>query len=114
LPGTAKQPLPLISYTDTSYFGRCLALLLGRAATSAALQLHYESDMAEVLKKLVIEGEGIAWLPKSAIVDELSRGTVVSAGPASWNLEVELRVYRDASNRSEFLDTLWQHLRTGA
>ena len=35
----------------------------------------------------------------------------VPAGPAAWNLDVELRVYRDVSNRSEFLDTLWQHLR---
>ena len=114
LPGTVKQPLPLISYTETSYFGRCLALLLERAAGAAALQLHYESDMAEVLKKLVMEGEGIAWLPKSAIADELARGALVPAGQSSWNLEVELRVYRDASNRSEFLDTLWQHLRASA
>ena len=113
LPGTVKQPLPLISYTETSYFGRCLALLLGRAATATSLQPHYESDMAEVLKKLVVEGEGVAWLPESSIVEELARGSLVPAGPRSWNLEVELRVYRDASNRSEFLDTLWQHLRTG-
>lgn len=114
LPGTAKQALPLISYTETSYFGRCLALLLGRAATPAAFVLHYESDMAEVLKKLVIEGEGVAWLPRSAIAEELAAGSLVPAGPSSWNLEVELRVYRDASNRSDFLDRLWQHLRASS
>ncbi|MGV2292505.1 LysR substrate-binding domain-containing protein [Trinickia sp. YCB016] len=111
LPGTAKQPLPHISYTETSYFGRCLALLLGRAATLPALLIHYESDMAEVLKKLVMEGEGVAWLPKSAIAAELDSGELVPAGPPVWNLDIELRVYRDASNRNEFLNTLWQHLR---
>ncbi|WP_175912205.1 MULTISPECIES: LysR substrate-binding domain-containing protein [unclassified Burkholderia] len=111
LPGTKQNPLPLISYTETSYFGRCLALLLGRAPDAPALQLHYESDMAEVLKKLVMEGEGVAWLPRSAIAAELAVGDLVPAGPAVWNLEIELRVYRDVSNRSEFLDTLWQHLR---
>jgi DNA-binding transcriptional LysR family regulator len=86
-------------------------LLPGRPAAPAVLQLHYESDMAEVLKKLVIEGEGVAWLPKSAIADELASGRLVPAGASSWNLEVELRVYRDAANRNEFLDSLWQHLR---
>lgn len=111
LPGTKQSPLPLISYTETSYFGRCLALLLARAPDTTALQLHYESDMAEVLKKLVMEGEGVAWLPRSAIAAELAAGELVPAGPAAWNLDVELRVYRDVSNRSEFLDTLWQHLR---
>ncbi len=114
LPGTKKQPLPLISYTNTSYFGRCLALLLASASDAPTLQLHYESDMAEVLKKLVAEGEGIAWLPKSAIAAELAAGDLVPAGGADWNLQIELRVYRDSSNRSEFLDALWHHLRAGA
>ncbi|RAS39208.1 LysR substrate-binding domain-containing protein [Paraburkholderia bryophila] len=111
LPGTANRPLPLISYTETSYFGRCLALLLGRASAAPVLQLHYESDMAEVLKKLVMEGEGVAWLPKSSIAAELESGELVPAGRAEWHLEVELRVYRDASNRSEFLEALWGHIR---
>lgn len=111
LPGTASRPLPLISYTETSYFGRCLALLLGQANATPALQLHYESDMAEVLKKLVMEGEGVAWLPRSSMESELESGELVPAGRAEWHLEVELRVYRDASNRSEFLETLWGHIR---
>ncbi|GAB3627606.1 LysR family transcriptional regulator [Pandoraea terrae] len=111
LPGTANRPLPLISYTETSYFGRCLALLLSRADTPPALQLHYESDMAEVLKKLVMEGEGLAWLPKSSVLDELESGELVAAGRPEWHFDVELRVYRDASNRSEFLEALWGHIR---
>lgn len=111
LPGTAERPLPLISYPEASYFGRCLALLLSRAEAAPAMRLHYEADMAEVLKKLVLEGEGIAWLPQSAMKTELDSGELVAAGRPIWNLQVELRVYRDASNRSEFLETLWRHLR---
>jgi len=114
LPGAVSRPLPLISYTETSYFGRCLALLLRRAKTQPLLRPHYESDMAEVLKKMVLEGEGIAWLPKSSIQTELKNGELVPAGGKEWNLEVELRVYRDASNRNEFLDTLWRYLRSSA
>jgi LysR family transcriptional regulator, hypochlorite-specific transcription factor HypT len=114
LPGLKKTPLPLISYSETSYFGRCQALLLKRQADAPSLRLHYESDMAEVLKKLVLEGEGIAWLPRSAIRKELDAGELLAAGPAVWNLQVELRAYRDANNRSDFLDTLWHHLRASA
>lgn len=114
LPGTVNRPLPFISYTETSYFGRCLALLLGQATAAPALQLHYESDMAEVLKKLVMEGEGVAWLPKSSVIAELESGELVPAGRSEWHLEVELRVYRDVSNRSEFLEKLWGHLRAAS
>ena len=114
LPGTPQRPLPLISYTDTSYFGRCQALLLKRAPSEYSLRLHYESDMAEGLKKLVLEEEGIAWLPKSTITKELADGELVPAGPTSWHLQVEVRAYRDSTNRSEFLDTFWDHLRAGS
>ncbi|WP_421375125.1 LysR substrate-binding domain-containing protein [Paraburkholderia sp. DD10] len=114
LPGTKQRPLPLISYTETSYFGRCQALLLKRTSDALSLRLHYESDMAEVLKKLVMEGEGVAWLPRSTIARELADGELVPAGPANWQLQIELRAYRDSTNRSEFLDTLWHHLGAGA
>lgn len=114
LPGTKQNPLPLISYSETSYFGRCQALLLKRQAQAPSLRLHYESDMAEVLKKWVLEGEGIAWLPRSTISKELDDGELVSAGPAAWSLQIELRAYRDANNRTEFLDTLWHHLRASS
>ena len=114
LPGTAGRPLPLISYTETSFFGRCLTLLLSRADAAPALQLHYESDMAEVLKKFVMEGDGLAWLPRSGVQEELDAGVLVPAGRSQWHLDVELRVYRDASNRSEFLENLWGHIRAAS
>ncbi|CAH2803240.1 MAG: Chromosome initiation inhibitor [uncultured Paraburkholderia sp.] len=44
LPGTRQQPLPLISYTETSYFGRCQALLFERASDVLSLRLHYENN----------------------------------------------------------------------
>ncbi|SAL70148.1 LysR family transcriptional regulator [Caballeronia arvi] len=114
LPGTTDRPMPFIAYMETSYFGRCFALLIEKTKASPALRLHYESDMAEVVKKLVLEGEGVAWLPKSSIVAELDANALVAAGPAEWQLALELRVYRDIANRSELLDTLWRHLRASS
>ncbi|WP_459573689.1 LysR substrate-binding domain-containing protein [Cupriavidus sp. 8B] len=112
LPGTPGHPLPLISYTSTSYFGRCLALLLSRADKQPVLRLDYESDMAEVLKKMLTAGEGIAWLPKSSIEAELASGALVPAGGPSWSIDLDLRVYRNQYNRNELLDALWRYLST--
>jgi DNA-binding transcriptional LysR family regulator len=111
LPGTARQPLPHISYAETTYFGRCVSVLLGRAG-APFLVPRYESDMADVLKRMALEGEGIAWLPKSLIDSELASGTLVPAGGATWSVELELRVYRDASNRDELIGRLWTHLKS--
>ena len=110
LPGVSDHPMPLIAYTETSYFGRCFALVMEQTKAAPALRVHYESDMAEVVKKLVLEGEGIAWLPRSSIAAELDAGVLVAAGRSEWQLALELRVYRDAGNRSELLEMLWGHL----
>ena len=107
---SASRALPLISYAETSYFGRCLAFLLRRAKVAPNLQRHYESDMAELLKKMAIAGEGIAWLPRSSVAEELARGELVPAGSSDWCLELELRVYRDATVRNPLVAALWDGL----
>ena len=104
------RALPMISYTETSYFGRCLAFLLKRMKVPPKLESHYESDMAELVKKMAVAGEGIAWLPRSAVAAELAEGQLVQAGIADCCLELELRVYRDASARHPLVATLWQGL----
>ncbi|MDB6101543.1 MAG: transcriptional regulator, LysR family [Gammaproteobacteria bacterium] len=112
LPGTARQPLPHIGYGETTYFGRCVAGLLGRPGSAPYLLPRYESDMADVLKRMVLEGEGIAWLPRSLIDSELAGGNLIAAGGAAWTIELALRVYRDALNRDELTGRLWTHLKS--
>jgi DNA-binding transcriptional LysR family regulator len=112
LPGTARQPLPYISYSESTYFGRCVSLLLGGAGHQPFLLPRFESDMADVLKRMALEGEGIAWLPKSLIEAELASGALLVAGGAAWTMELELRVYRDLSNREDLISRLWAHLKT--
>jgi len=110
LAGSGERELPLLAYADSSYFGRCFTLLMHRATARPKLQRHYESDMAELLKKMALAGEGIAWLPRSSVAEEISRGELAVAGAAPWCLEFELRVYRDATARNPLVSTLWQHL----
>jgi len=112
LPGTARQPLPHISYAETTYFGRCFARLLARGDRTPFLVPRYESDMADVLKRLALEGEGIAWLPQSLIASELATGVLLAAGGPEWAVELELNVYRDSLNRDDLTGRLWTHLQS--
>jgi LysR family transcriptional regulator, hypochlorite-specific transcription factor HypT len=104
--------VPHISYAETTYFARCLALLLARPESKPFLVPRYESDMADVLKRMVLEGEGIAWLPKSLIASELASGALVASGGAAWTVELGLHVYRDALNRDDLTGRVWTHLKS--
>jgi DNA-binding transcriptional LysR family regulator len=61
---------------------------------------------------MVLEGEGVAWLPRSLIETELTGGVLVAAGGVAWTTELELRVYRDVLNREDLVGRLWSHLKT--
>jgi DNA-binding transcriptional LysR family regulator len=58
----------------------------------------YETDMAEGLKAMALEGHGVAFLPHSAVKKDLRAKKLVSALPTnSQDLQItmEVRAYRE-------------------
>jgi DNA-binding transcriptional LysR family regulator len=57
-------------------------LILKQSSTAIHLDRVYETDMAEGLKVMALEGHGVAFLPYSAVKKELRARRLVSAVPA--------------------------------
>jgi DNA-binding transcriptional LysR family regulator len=98
MPGTAGQPLPYLGYAPGAYLGRVTDLILKQAGTAIHLDRVYETDMAEGLKVMALEGHGVAFLPHSAVRKELRSKKLVSAAPAGMKeleLTMEVRAYRE-------------------
>jgi LysR family transcriptional regulator, hypochlorite-specific transcription factor HypT len=98
LPGRAIQPLPYLGYAPGAYLGQVTDLILKQSGTAIHLDRVYETDMAEGLKVMALEGHGIAFLPHSAVKKELrSRRLVRAAPPGLEGLELtmEVRAYRE-------------------
>jgi len=116
LPGTRRAPLPFLSYTNNAYLGRMVELILSDTKTPLHLVPCYETDMAEGLKMMVLEGRGIAFLPESAVTRELKQKQLARAdgGSDDWEIEMEIRLYRErptAQKRGKpVVDTLWEFL----
>ncbi|MDC7698696.1 LysR substrate-binding domain-containing protein [Vogesella indigofera] len=110
LPGSSATPLPFLGYGPNAYFRRMTDLILERAPAVCALRQCFETDMAEGLKAMVLEGHGVAFLPHSAVQRELAAGQLCAAGSEQWTLPMEIRVYRDARRELPALDALWQQL----
>ncbi|MEI8325096.1 MAG: LysR substrate-binding domain-containing protein [Betaproteobacteria bacterium] len=98
LPGKAGQLLPYLGYAPGAYLGRMVDLILKQSATPIHLDRVYETDMAEGLKAMALEGHGVAFLPHSAVRKELRSKKLVSAAPKELlGLEttLDIRVYRE-------------------
>jgi DNA-binding transcriptional LysR family regulator len=98
LPGRAGQLLPYLGYAPGAYLGRLVDLLLKQSRTAIHLDRVYETDMAEGLKAMAMEGHGIAFLPLSAVKKELRAKKLVSAMNADTpelELKLDIRAYRE-------------------
>src|SRR3954471_19109951 len=97
LPGRSAHPLPYLGYAPGAYLGQVTELLLKQSGTAIHLDRVYETDMAEGLKVMALEGHGIAFLPHSAVRKELRSRTLGAAAPAGLPLELamDVRAYRE-------------------
>jgi DNA-binding transcriptional LysR family regulator len=98
LPGRPAHPLPYLGYAPGAYLGQVTDLLLKQAATAIHLDRVHETDMAEGLKVMALEGHGIAFLPQSAVRKELRDRRLVSAAPpelGALEITMEVRAYRE-------------------
>jgi LysR family transcriptional regulator, hypochlorite-specific transcription factor HypT len=120
LPGTAARPLPYLGYAPGAYLGGVTDGILKQSNVPIHLDRVYETDMAEGLKVMALEGHGIAFLPHSAVRKELQSGALLEArlpDGQTLTLTMEVRAYRarvgpkGSSKRSaqEFWDYLTSH-----
>jgi DNA-binding transcriptional LysR family regulator len=70
-PGSAKAPVPFLSYTSNAYLGRMVELMMADTKRPLHLMKHYETDMSESLKMMALEGHGVAFLPESSVLREV-------------------------------------------
>ena len=117
LPGSVGEPLPYLGYAPGAYLGRVTELILKQSGTTIHLERVYETDMAEGLKAMALEGHGVAFLPYSAVKKELRAHKLVSAAPPGvedLQMIMEVRAYREKPSRKEsakgLAQALWAYL----
>jgi len=116
LPGTPGAPVPFLSYAAGAYLGRLVELIAKLSPQPLELDPIYETDMAEGLKAMALEGHGLAFLPGSSVAQELKSGRLVRAGePGCCELAMEVRLYRErpemARHHKPGAQALWEYLR---
>jgi DNA-binding transcriptional LysR family regulator len=116
LPGTTNRPLPFLSYTSNAYLGRMVELIMADARKPLHLEKRYETDMAEGLKMMALEGHGVAFLPESAVTREVKQKQLARAdgGQPEWEVTMEIRLYRERPTQQRpgkpIVARLWDYL----
>jgi DNA-binding transcriptional LysR family regulator len=119
LPGSASAKLPFLSYGSGAYMARLVEHILKTAPQAPQLNPVYETDMAESLKAMALEGHGLAFLPASSVKKDVRARRLAAAGEAgAWELTMDVRIVRErpAPGRGAKASAvaLWEHLAQGA
>jgi DNA-binding transcriptional LysR family regulator len=115
LPGRAGAPVPFLGYASGAYMARLVEVILKQAGEPLHLEPIYETDMAEGLKAMALEGHGLAFLPHSSVRKELRAKRLVAAAPdGPLQLTMEVRIYRErpetARHVKPAVQALWKFL----
>ncbi|WP_201494267.1 LysR substrate-binding domain-containing protein [Rubrivivax sp. A210] len=115
LPGRPGVRVPFLSYASGAYMGRLVEVILKQAGEPLQLDAIYETDMAEGLKAMALEGHGLAFLPQSSVRKELKARRLVHAAPAGeLELTMEVRIYRERPESARHVkpgvQALWDFL----
>jgi len=96
LPSPHGMRVPFLSYASGAYLGRLVEVITKRAPQPLHLDPIYETDMAEGLKAMALEGHGLAFLPASSVKKELkSKRLMRASAPGEHELTMEVRIYRE-------------------
>jgi len=111
LPGTPEAPVPHLAFSAESGMGRIIA---AAEAPPAVLRPVFTSHLAIALKALALDGRGVAWSPLSLVAEDLlPGGALVRAGPSTWDIPIEIRLFRPVARMSPAAEAFWDVAQRG-
>jgi LysR family transcriptional regulator, hypochlorite-specific transcription factor HypT len=111
IPSRGNRPVRVLSYSPESGLGRILAACQSAALAVVGVETVLTSHLAATLMTMAREGHGVAWLPLTLAGNDLEAGKLVRAGSHTFDVPVDIRLFRSPDCRSDAADQLWEQLK---
>ena len=107
LVGRPADDVPVLQYTVESGLGRIVRAVVGRRLDTLPVSVAFTAHLASVLRTMVLDGRGIAWLPETLVEEDITAGRLVAAAASDWWIPLEIRLYRDRRPAASAAETFW-------
>jgi len=104
-----NKHFPLLTYSKNAY----LRNLVDHVIQTNNLDCHilYETDNAENLKQLVLQGVGVAWLPRITIMDELAENKLIELSTSQYVVNQSIYIYKSKLNNNPLTQFVFEHFK---
>ncbi|WP_319520723.1 LysR family transcriptional regulator [uncultured Martelella sp.] len=111
LGGPSAEAVPLVSYTMDCFLGKVQSDLV-REMRGKAPEMYtvFENSMSEMVKRVVMQGKGIGWLPESAVEREVQEGRLTVLESGLTDVELDILAFRRAGAGAAVMEKFWSHL----
>ena len=86
-----SKDIPYLGYDPNSFLGTVVDQTIGKR--KPPLKLRYMDALTEAIKRRVLSGSGMAWLPASAVSDEIAAGRLTPVGGPEWEATLTLSLF---------------------
>ncbi len=88
-PGSTE--IPYLGYDPSSFLGTVVDQTIGKR--KPPLKLRYMDALTEAIKRRVLSGSGMAWLPASSVSEEIASGLMTTVGGPEWEATLTLSLF---------------------
>ena len=105
----SQETIPLLNYTKQSYMGRLVNRKLN-IYSHLNFKTCFISSMSELLKNMVLNKQGIAWLPEYSIKNEIKQNKLVILDNDELTIPIKAYIYRINSRLNNYAEQFWSSL----
>lgn len=111
--GNAKYDInhrfPLLSYSKNAYLRNLVDQVI---SNKLEYRILYETDHANNLKDFVLQGAGIAWLPKITIEEDLLKKKLKIINAREYIIKQQIFIFKNKIRKDDYLKIFWDSLRS--
>jgi DNA-binding transcriptional LysR family regulator len=112
-PNVPEKPVPFISYMPASAMSNLVNHESVEHMGSIYLNTVIETGAVEGIKALVMQGLGMAWIPRTAIREELRLGLLSELGNKSHRIPFTIELFCNSANTKPDVILFWNKLQAG-
>ena len=110
--GNAKYDInhrfPLLSYSKNAYLRNLVDQVI---SNKLEYRILYETDHTNNLKDFVLQGAGIAWLPKITIEEDLLKKKLKIINAREYIIKQQIFIFKNKIRKDDYLKIFWDSLR---
>lgn len=104
----SAPPIPYLAYEPSTFLGMVVdSMLEGKGLNT---EMIYVDGLVETIKRRVLKGSGFAWMPETAVADEMAEGRLTLIGDKTWTTRLTIAALANPASFDHVAHVAWDTL----